>query len=766
MASENLNTVTTRHFPARLVLLVLAVLLAVVFYRLWLGETFFWGLPALQFYPWREYAFDLLRAGHLPLWNPYNGAGAPLLANYQSALLYPLNWLGLVLPLAWSMSVTAVLHLFIAGWGMWAFTGRLGLPPLGRGISALAFGLTGYLVARLGTYPTITTAAWMPWILWAALGVLMHFRRRDVAWLALFAGLQLLAGHAQTTWYSMLLVALFTVWWSIGHRPIDWRRPALVIAGLTLGAGIAAAQLLPTGELLLQSQRSGGLADYDFVTNYSYSLARTFNLLSPNVFGNPGDGSYISEKGAFFEDAVYIGLLPLVSALAAVVFWAWGKLRRHERPAYFASVPFWLLIVIIAFLLALGKNGPIFPFLYRSVPTFALFQGPVRWHIWTALGLSVLAGIGVGAWGYGHWLFFGTRLAIAGCIGAAVLALISPNFLPPSVTGQEGVQVIIRAVVYTGIFGALAGALTLLQPETERWYGLWAFTVLAVIAADLGYAAWGLNPTVPASFYNQRQPSRDTRAYWPKDATDKVQFDTYLPFDDYTVAVQKQDAFRASGLPNLNLLDREPLLNNFDPLLVGGFSNYIKLMEDYPDQRDRLLQAAGVAAIYDENGEFQPLIAPAPRAWFVSEVCRQITLPGSGPLDPGWQPQKRTYLYPVGTGGDCPLRTYDNPGNVLDIQENGDVLTVKVDAPADGLLVVADTAYPGWTASVDGKPVDIQLANVNFRAVDVPAGAQTVEFRYQPVHWLLGCFISLASVLGLLVLFRSKNPNVETAPST
>jgi hypothetical protein len=125
----------------RLPLLLLAGTLAIVFFRLVLGETFFWGLPSLQFYPWREYAFDLLRHGQLPLWNEFNGGGAPLLANYQSALLYPLNWPGLILPLAWSMSVMAALHLFIAGRGMWALSGRLRLPIVGRGISTLSFGL-------------------------------------------------------------------------------------------------------------------------------------------------------------------------------------------------------------------------------------------------------------------------------------------------------------------------------------------------------------------------------------------------------------------------------------------------------------------------------------------------------------------------------------------------------------------------------------------------------------------------------------------------
>ncbi len=232
-----------------LALVVLLLALLVIFHRLIWGEVFFWGLPSLQFYPWREYAFDVLRSGHLPFWNPYNGAGAPLLANYQSALFYPFNWLGLILPLAWSMSVTAVLHLFIAGWGMWMFAGQLGVNELGRGISALSFALTGYLVARLGTYPTVFAAAWIPWLMWAALRVLTDARRRDIGWFAVFTALQLLAGHAQTTWYSMVLLGLFSVWWGITHR-VKWQRLAKLILGITVGAGVAAAQLLPTAELL------------------------------------------------------------------------------------------------------------------------------------------------------------------------------------------------------------------------------------------------------------------------------------------------------------------------------------------------------------------------------------------------------------------------------------------------------------------------------------------------------------------------------------
>ncbi|MBZ0285879.1 MAG: YfhO family protein [Anaerolineae bacterium] len=753
------------RFSSRLPLIVLAGALLTAFHRLLLGEVFFWGLPSLQFYPWREYGFDLLRNGQLPLWNPYNGLGAPLLANYQSAFLYPLNWLGLILPLAWQMSVTAVLHLFIAGWGMWLFTGRLGLPELGRGISALAFGMTGYLVARLGTYPTISAAAWMPWLLWAALGVLTRKQRRDMGWLAVFAGLQLLAGHAQTTWYSMLLVGVFSAWWSVTHRPFNWRRLMFVVLALMLGAGIAAAQLIPTAELLRQSQRSTGV-DFDFAMNFSYSLPRTLNLLSPNVFGNPGDGSYITEEGAFFEDAVYIGLIPLISALVAMLTWVWGKLRQSERPIYFAHVPFWLLIVMIAYLFALGKDSPIFPFLYRNIPTFSLFQAPVRWHIWTVFGLSVLAGIGVGMWGRGYWLFFSTRLATAGCIGAALLALIAPRFLPPDVSSIEGVQVIIQAVVTTGILGALAGALTLLQPEapTGNRYRWWITAVWVVLAGDLIYAAQGLNPTISASFYDRLQPANTAveRAYWLEAAEEDVKFGTFLLFNDYQVAVDNADAFRKSGLSNLNLLDRTPLLNNFEPLLVGSFAEYVDLIEANPDQRDTLLQAAGVTGIYDTDGTLQKLERGV-RAWVVESACWHSDKESliAAILEPTWNPARQVHL--LGEG-DCPTPPAEASavGEVLTFEDASNNVNVQLQVEGEGWLVLADTFYPGWAAS-DGNAsqYDMYSANLAMRAVQVNPSVNTVSFSYQPWWLWPGVLVSLVSLLITLVLFRSRNPDTE-----
>ena len=82
------------------------------------GRALFWGTPLLQFTPWHTAAKEIALSGHLPLWNPWLGMGAPLFANYQSALLYPPNWLLLATDVAWGQTLLVLLHLMWAGFGM------------------------------------------------------------------------------------------------------------------------------------------------------------------------------------------------------------------------------------------------------------------------------------------------------------------------------------------------------------------------------------------------------------------------------------------------------------------------------------------------------------------------------------------------------------------------------------------------------------------------------------------------------------------------
>jgi hypothetical protein len=77
---------------------------------------------------------------------------------------------------------------------------------------------------------------------------------------------------------------------------------------------------------------------------------------------------------------------------------------------------------------------------------------------------------------------------------------------------------------------------------------------------------------------------------------------------------------------------------------------------------------------------------------------------------------------------------------------------VEVTCQDAGLLVLTDTYYPGWEATLDGKEVPIMRANYLFRGVSIPGGSHTVRFRYNPRAFWLGAAVSL-SCLALAALF-------------
>jgi hypothetical protein len=562
---------------------LLGAVLLVWLWRLLIGETLFWGLPALQFYPWRSYAFDMVRELQLPLWNVYNGGpgGAPLLANYQTAVFYPPNWLHLILPHVTAMNLLAVGHIVWAAIGMWAFGRASELPRFGRGVSMLAFALGGYLVARIGSFPSVAAASWLPWMLVAVRRLMARSRCDDLVILAVATGFLLLAGHAQTAYYVLLASGLYALWLGIGQRSSGvrtrLRRWMLILVGILLGAGVAAVQLAPTADLLLRSDRAAGL-DYGWTTNFSFSLARGLTLFAPNLYGTPADGSYITE-GAYFEDAAYIGLPPLVAALFGGLAW-WRSRRAGDQPPALRDVPFWLGLGLLAFLIALGKNGPLFPLLYQVVPTFKSFQGPVRWLLLTVFALSYLGGVGVSyGWHKGRWTVFWSRLIAAGGAGMALVAgIVAPRILPPDI---PALHVMVNALVLLGLGLSVCAGLTLLKPSgASRWVGGWQAAVLVFVAVDLGWASYGLNPTVPAEFFAPIDVDAPAGwVYMPEALEQHLKFEDYFPLDDYRVAVDHWREVRASLLPNLNLLDRVPMINNFDPMVTAAYAGAIQELE-------------------------------------------------------------------------------------------------------------------------------------------------------------------------------------------
>lgn len=716
---------------------ILVLALVVLFWPLLAGASFTWGLPTLQFVPWRELAAGQLADGQLPLWNLLNGGGAPLLANYQSALLYPPNWVTFVLPAAWSMSVLAALHLLAAGAGMTLLTRALGANVLGASAAGVAFALSGYMVARLGTYPIILVATWIPWMLWAAQRVLSAGRLRDAGWFALFVALGLLAGHAQTMWYAGLLVGLFSVW-RVAQLKKPLRLLPLALGGL-VALAVSAVQLSATAELLGVSQRSDGV-DFAFAMNYSLSPLSLLTFLAPNLFGSPVDGSFLT-GGAYFEVAAYIGLLPIFAAAYA----AWQGLRRGGAEKR-RDIVFWVVVWGIGLLFALGDRTPVFPFLYRNIPTFDLFQAPARWLIWVVIAGCVLAAFGLTRWsGSRKSMPVVRRLQVV----SVALALVGGiGWAGAGLSSREPSAVLMRALCLTGAVGAAYTVVIGLRPKENGLASRrWSVAFIGLIALDLALAHNGLNVMEMVDARPSSADSQgDGRIYWTADAVEQTAYGEFFRFDDYPASVGRHAEIIASRLPNVNLLSGTPLFNNFDPLLPAHYAAFVRLLEAHPTH-DGLHRAAGITERRDVAG-ITTFEADA-RAFFVTEAIPAADDAESFVLlaNPDFDPSRQVIL---SGAGQAPGGAPEANARIAE-SADGMGLTVVNDVP--GWLVTSDTYYPGWRATIDGEDVSIVRANLAFRAVALPAGTHEVVFSYQPSWLTPAAFISLAGLALLVMLF-------------
>jgi hypothetical protein len=787
-------------------LLVLAplVLLSPVIFT---GKALFWGTPALQFVPWRQFAWEALQSGNLPLWNPLSGMGAPLYANYQSALAYPptwflflLSWLGGIEWSAWGQAVLVVLHWVIAAFGMARLANGLGLGRLAQVLSGLAYGLGGYLVSRAGFLSINAALAWLPWIFYYVAQLASPALRGDAGWgkalvkFGLVAGLQLLSGHAQTTWYTCLGAFLWAGYWgwldgsggdaSRKMRIAGFFRAWLLLGlGYLLGAALAAVQLIPTSEYLSQSQRASEVA-FDYAMTYSFWAWRFLTLIAPDLFGNPVRGNYWGYAN-YWEDALYIGLLPLLLALGAAVRWALGARRSHRQvsdtagehitaPVRYEAVPFLLALTLVSFLLALGKNTPIFPWLYRYIPTFDMFQAPTRFSLWAAFALALLAGFGAQRWRRPerralYWTRLGTAGAAAITIGAGLawyfMGEVSPTF--------------IRAAALAGLWGVGAGALSLLAPPSRptddsklflpdnRSVSRWTWVVGIFVAADLIVAGWGLNPGIETRFYSQepegveelRVSLAGRRLYLPGGQEEAIKFERFLRFDTYTPD-EDWGNLRSALLPNIQILDHIASLNNFDPLVPGRYSTWMEMLAQAPNgERAKLLDMSGAGAVEGINlaapagVTFHPLPAgTGSRARWVpcAMAVESETASRQALRSPSFDPNQQVIIE---TDESTPLlECLDSSfqGEVTLLSETPNRLVFKVKSESPGWLLLSDTWYPGWRAQVNGEGAPLYRADYLFRAVPLPAGDHEVVFVYRPLPLWIGSWISLACWLGML----------------
>ena len=313
------------------------------------------GDVALQMEPWLMFQRDELRAGRMPLWNPYNGGGTPHFANYQSAVLSPFSVPFYVLDLKTALIVSAFLKLFGLGFFTYLYLREIELAFVAALTGAVAFMFAGHNVLLLG-FPHPAAMITLPAALFFVERVFNRFElarwrpgehplRAVGAWpflgLGLTLTLGLFAGQPEPFYFASAVVALYVALklFRVCARPARdrsaWRDvvplTAAFVATGVLAAGMAAIQLLPFFEYLRSSQ---------VVTERSHvqtplALVTWPLLFFPNLLGNPSTYYNLSDQipTPNFEtvNLAYAG--GIVMFLAAIsLFFA----RRNHHHAFFA----------------------------------------------------------------------------------------------------------------------------------------------------------------------------------------------------------------------------------------------------------------------------------------------------------------------------------------------------------------------------------------------------------------------------------------------
>lgn len=390
----------------------------------------------LQNYPWKRFLVESFQTRELPLWDPYLFGGHPFLANGQHSGLYPLTWLALLFPLPRAFGVFVTLQLGLAGLAMYVLARVMRASRLGALLAGMTFQFSGFLVVSAVHPMIIAAAAWLPLLL-ALIDLTVRrarFWRRSRAmlpWALLGAGvlgLQILAGHAEVTYFALLVMGAFAAWRLLHTALVTPRERWLAEVGspalgllllVALGLGLGAVQLIPLYEVVSDSFRQGSVTLAE-VLGWAYPKRRIITFLIPNFFGNPAHhtlrdffsgmtlaathNAHGQAIGAFdwgiknyVEGGAYLGVLPLLLAAVALL-WPPGWAERGG--AIKSRLARWLAHPYIPFFTALSLfslgcifGTPLYALVY-ALPFLDQSHAPFRWVFPLTVAVAALAAFG------------------------------------------------------------------------------------------------------------------------------------------------------------------------------------------------------------------------------------------------------------------------------------------------------------------------------------------------------------------------------------
>ena len=302
--------------------------------------------PAFYEWPLNRYIGVALRRGELPLWNPHQAAGAPLVVNYSTRAFFPYQMLLDVSPFAlWDYFF--VLRLWIAGWLTHCFLARAGLGRAAATLGGLLYMLSGVFTWFVNLEQYVNAAMMLPLFFLAVEAFVARTDWRRAAYVAAAIGLNLLAGQPEVTLYTFVSGGLYGVLRWIGVNrgaPREARRVITRAAvAVALGFALAAPLLLPFAVHLPRAfhlHEAGG----DMGVRDPAPPILAVALFIPTFFELPTLPRHKPDNGRWDFLGGYGGVLAPFLLVAGLVGPRWRDATRRSTLLFFGSVWAWIML--------------------------------------------------------------------------------------------------------------------------------------------------------------------------------------------------------------------------------------------------------------------------------------------------------------------------------------------------------------------------------------------------------------------------------------
>lgn len=739
-----------------------------------------------------------------PYWTNSAFGGMP---TYQLGAKYPNDFVGALDDVLRFLPRPSD-YLFLYFLGFYGLLLVLRVDPLKAFFGALAFGFSTYLIIILGVGHNAKAhaIAYMPLVV---AGVILVFRRKYVVGglLTMVAGaLEINANHFQMTYYLLFLlaiIAIFFIWKYIKQKEsktLLYSFATFIVAGI-LAVGANATSLLATAEYTDFSMRgkselsfnpdgskneTKSSMSYDYITEYSYGISESLNLVAPRLFGGSNSEKlgpeskvyeFISSKGASPEEAkgfaeaygrTYWGDQPIVAApayIGAVVFFlcvlALFNDKRKIKYAFLAGAIFTLL-------LSWGKNFPILTdFFIHNVPMYDKFRAVSSIQVILELCIPVLAIMGLQSFFTSdkdeQWkslwkssaislglivvLFFVRGMFdFAGPVDAQMMEMFKqsgdPTFGPDFMEALKADRKSLYSadLLRSGFLIFVSAGLLWLFIKNKLSQTITVILVGLFLVGDLFFVDKKYVDT--SGFVTAREINEPFQA--THSDLQILKDTTHYRVYEVNGRLQARTSFFHKSLSGYSAVRPRRIEQLFDYQIGKNNLNVLNMLN------------TKYVIDVDEKGQEYPIINPDANgnAWFVKQV-KFVNSPD----------EEMKVLDSLDTKNVAILNQKEFKTNSKGTYQKDSTATIVVNKyepnylkytsnnANDGLAVFSEIYYPkGWNVTIDGKKADHFRVDYTLRGLEIPAGKHIIEFKFEPQVVKTGSTITLISSILMLLL--------------